>query len=215
MVKTWTIYRHISPSDKVYIGITSHKDINKRWRNGTNYNSCILFQRAIDKHGWDNIKHEVLFTNLTEKRAKNLEVDLIRHYKNLGISYNITDGGDGALGRFPSIKTRKLLSKASKNRVYPPLSTEVKLKISISHSKFNKDSIYQSKEFRDKIKSIVSVRASRVSQFTIDGVFLASYNSANEAQVDTGVDRGSILRCCKGKVNKAGGYIWKYKEDLL
>lgn len=39
-----------------------------------------------------------LFTNVEEERAKRLEIELIRHYKGLGISYNLTNGGDGTNG---------------------------------------------------------------------------------------------------------------------
>jgi group I intron endonuclease len=213
MTKAWTIYRHKSPSGKIYIGITSRL-AEKRWRHGTNYHNCILFQRAIDRYGWDNIKHEILFTNLEESRAKSLEIDLIRHYKNLGISYNVTNGGDGALGRTPTDSTRRLLSMKGKLRVYKPLSIETRRKMSEArYAKFSKDSIYQTTEFRNKMAQIVSIRASKVTQLSINGESIASYNSAMEAQLSTGIDRGSILRCCKGKVRKAGGYIWKYKED--
>lgn len=33
-----------------------------------------------------------------EERAKRLKIELIRHYKGLGISYNLTNGGDGTNG---------------------------------------------------------------------------------------------------------------------
>lgn len=92
-MKRWILYRHTSPLGKVYIGITSQNNVKIRWCRG-----CPYFFHAILKYGWDNIKHEVLFANLEEDRAKNLEKELIRHYKNLNISYNITDGGDGTLG---------------------------------------------------------------------------------------------------------------------
>ena len=56
------LYRHTSPSGKVYIGIT--RDVNIRWSNKgyryLTYNS--IFGKAILKYGWDNIKHEILFT---------------------------------------------------------------------------------------------------------------------------------------------------------
>lgn len=52
----------------------------------------------------------------------------------------------------------------------------------------------------------------KVLQLTLDGVPLASYNSANEAEKVTGISRGSILRCCKGKVKRAGNFIWRYKN---
>lgn len=42
MTKIWTVYRHISPSGKVYIGITS-KPIEKRWNKGKGYINCKSF----------------------------------------------------------------------------------------------------------------------------------------------------------------------------
>lgn len=116
--KKWLLYRHTSPSGKVYIGITS-RDVNKRWSNGFGYKLCKLFFRAILKYGWDNIKHEILFTNLEESRAKILEIELIRHYKSLGISYNITNGGDGMSGYTPTEETLMKIRKSLKGRTSP------------------------------------------------------------------------------------------------
>lgn len=96
-MEKWIVYRHVSPSKKVYIGITC-QTTSKRWKNGLGYFSSPYFFSAIVKYGWINIKHEVLFEGLPEKRAKDLEISLIRHYKNLGISYNVTDGGEGVVG---------------------------------------------------------------------------------------------------------------------
>ena len=93
----WTIYEHISPSGNIYIGITS-QDIKNRWKYGTGYKGNQIFYKAIKKYGWDNIIHRIIATNLGEMTAKNMEKDLIAFNKAKGISYNITDGGDGALG---------------------------------------------------------------------------------------------------------------------
>ena len=60
------------------------------------------------KYGWENIKHEVLFSNLTKERAKNLEIELIRHYRLLGISLNVTEGGEGTTGIIPWNYKKKL-----------------------------------------------------------------------------------------------------------
>ena len=48
---SYTVYKHTSPSGKVYIGITSI-DVVRRWANGKNYVNCICFNRAIQKYGW-------------------------------------------------------------------------------------------------------------------------------------------------------------------
>lgn len=114
----WTVYRHISPSRKVYIGITSRNPAY-RWNNGNGYLNArkSIFKSSILKYGWDNFKHEILFTNLVEEKAKSLEIELIRHYKSLGISLNNTDGGEGTKGLVPWNKGIKLpYAKSNKLR---------------------------------------------------------------------------------------------------
>lgn len=92
----WLVYRHTSPSGKVYIGITSKEDPKERWGAGGHlYKHNSLFWNAIQKYGWDNIEHEILCENMEEEDAKEMEIALIAQYKSEGISYNITDGGDG------------------------------------------------------------------------------------------------------------------------
>lgn len=93
---TWCVYKHTSPSGKVYIGITHYADPTKRWgKNGNYYSKRSVFYKAIKKYGQDNIIHEILYSNLSESKAKKLEVKLIAFYKKQGISYNMTIGGDG------------------------------------------------------------------------------------------------------------------------
>lgn len=95
---TYIVYKHTSPSGKVYIGITKHKNPEKRWgKNGGGYVGS-YFYHAIEKYGWDNIKHEILFSKLSKEEACKKEINLISYYKSLNISYNIADGGDGVHG---------------------------------------------------------------------------------------------------------------------
>lgn len=49
-----------------------------------------------------------------------------------------------------------------------------------------------------------------ITEFTLEGEYLRSFSSANEAEKFTSVSRGAILRCCKGKVKRAGNFIWRY-----
>lgn len=37
------------------------------------------------------------------------------------------------------------------------------------------------------------------------------FNSIKEAAIQTGVFQQNIVACCKGRVNKAGGYKWQYQ----
>lgn len=107
MNKFYTVYMHISPSNKKYIGITS-QSIKKRWQNGYGYKTNIYFWRAIQKYGWNNIKHIILFENLTQEEAKSKEIELIKQYNSLQPNgYNLTKGGDNVSEKIHSEETRK------------------------------------------------------------------------------------------------------------
>ena len=49
--RTWIVYEHISPSGKIYVGITSQR-VKVRWQNGRGYIHCKVFYRSILKYGW-------------------------------------------------------------------------------------------------------------------------------------------------------------------
>lgn len=202
-MKSYSLYRHTSPSGKVYIGITTQIPEN-RWYNGKGYKRHTYFFNAILKYGWDNIKHEVLFTGLDELTAKSLEIDLIRHYKNLDISYNITDGGDGYLGYKPSEETKRIWSKQRKGRT---LSKEWRSKIasSLKGRIFPKEQILHGAEAA-KIKC-----SKAVLQFSKIGDFMAEYKSIREAAAINNLCAGDITKCCKGRQHSCGGFIWRYK----
>ena len=42
------------------------------------------------------------------------------------------------------------------------------------------------------------------------GELIATFPSIMEAERVTGIDQGSISKCCLGKYKSAGGYIWRY-----
>ena len=130
----WTVYEHITPSGKRYIGITSKKPEN-RWKGGSHYKKGSAFRGAIDKYGWNDIQHNILFDDLTETEAKWLENYLICYYRTyVGFNdckgYNMTLGGEGSLGYVPNEETRKKLSIVHKGK---PFSEEHKRKIGESH----------------------------------------------------------------------------------
>lgn len=48
-MNNYTVYMHIAPNNKIYIGITSKKP-KYRWNNGTGYINNDYFTRAIKKY---------------------------------------------------------------------------------------------------------------------------------------------------------------------
>ena len=110
----YIVYKHTTPNNKVYIGITKKKP-NDRWASGFGYEHQIYFFRAIVKYGWDNIKHEILYSNLTEEEAKTIEIRLIKEYNSTDINcgYNIDLGGN--LHKL-SKEARNKISEAKRNK---------------------------------------------------------------------------------------------------
>lgn len=118
MEKMYKIYMHKSPSGNVYIGQTK-TSTNRRWQNGNGYKSCYVFNRAIQKYGWDNFEHKILYKGLSQIEANIIEEDLIYYYKSIGKSYNIKDGTT------LSIDMCNKISKTSKGKHRSP-NTEFK-----------------------------------------------------------------------------------------
>ena len=98
-IRDFTVYVHITPNNKLYIGITSLK-VEDRWNAGYGYSNCKLFWRAIQKYGWDNIQHIILIENLSHDIACECEKYLIAKYQtnNPKYGYNLTNGGEGIIG---------------------------------------------------------------------------------------------------------------------
>lgn len=118
-MEEYSLYAHICPNGKKYIGITS-MPVEKRWRNGNGYQNNKHFTSAINKYGWDNIKHEIWRDHLTEDEAKRLEIQYISMFKtnNRKYGYNVTEGGEGVLGYRFSEESKKKLSEKHKGHKF-------------------------------------------------------------------------------------------------
>ena len=141
--KIYKVYKHTLPkevsgkeNDMVYIGITCQEKVYYRWgRNGIKYKSSTYFYNAIQKYGWDNFHHEVLFDGLTKEEANRKEVELIYEYDSANKlkGYNMELGGNGQ-GKH-SLETRAKISQAKKGYKF---SEESKQKMSDSQRALNR-----------------------------------------------------------------------------
>lgn len=119
MENTYSVYMHICPNGKKYIGITS-KPVEERWDNGNGYPNNKHFTRAIKKYGWNNIQHKVIHEGLTADEAKMYEKRYIAMYKanNAKYGYNKTDGGEGVLGYKFSEESKAIMSVKRKGHKF-------------------------------------------------------------------------------------------------
>ena len=142
----YKVYKHIFPNNKVYIGITK-QSLTRRWQEGLGYKRQLFVFNAIKKYGWGNVKHEIIFKNLSKKDAEQKEKELIKFYKsnNRQYGYNIENGGNvnkvsdvtkekirkANIGKKMSDYTKQQLLKANIGKT---LSEETKEKLRIANT---------------------------------------------------------------------------------
>ena len=56
-------------------------------------------------------------------------------------------------------------------------------------------------------------RGIKVIQYSLNGDYIAEYDSANQASLITGIDHWSICACCRKDYKHAGNYQWRYIDD--
>lgn len=201
MDKNYKVYIHIFPNNKKYIGITMNIP-NYRWNNGNGYNRQKIMKNAIKKYGWENIKHKILFTNLTKEEAEQKEIELIAFYKSnqRKYGYNIENGGN-CVGKM-SEETKKKISKSNigkntgiKNGMY---GKHPKGEFKKGNIPYNKGKKMPIEERRKRSKPVLCVETGII------------YYSAREANDKTGISYKSISSVCNKKRKTTGGYHWEF-----
>ncbi len=215
--KNYKVYKHTNLlNKKVYIGITC-QDVNRRWNNGKGYNNNPHFLFAIQKYGWNNFEHVVLFDKLTKEQAEEKESELIQYYNstNPEYGYNIKNGGFHPGSMPDSIKEKIGKSNLGKKRTNEAkekmrkkalqMTDEHKRKMSearIGVKPWNTGVVF-SEEEKDKIKgnTYIPVRCIELQKI---------FKSISYASRELDIPAGNITKVCRGERHTAGGYHWEY-----
>ena len=179
----YSVYVHTFPNGKRYVGITCQKP-ERRWKNGHAYQNQRYVWNAINKYGWHNIKHDVLYSGLSKFEACSIEQKLISDWKTTDrkYGYNLSIGGE-----------------CGKSGVH--LSEETRRKMSESHKGINTWA-------KGKKKTEEQIKKMCIHVMCVEtGVI---YYGGSEAHRKTGINQGRITQCCKGKRKSAGGFHWQY-----
>lgn len=223
LMNNYCVYKHIFPNNKVYIGITSQKP-ERRWNNGRGYRKSTRIYNAIQKYKWENVKHEIIYYNLSPEEAEQKEIELIKKHKSYDdkFGYNLEQGGN--LNKKISLETRKKLSEKTKGKNNP------------MYGKSARKGQHWSKEHKEMLSKIMNSpqvhkklsNASKGKNNAMYGVRLPEYilekkrkktlcietniiyNSLTEASQKTGINISCISDCCRCNQKTAGGYHWKY-----
>ena len=92
MENNYSVYQHVTPDGMYYFGQT--QNVKKRWsNNGAGYKGTALYP-YIEKFGWDNIQHIVLFRDQTKENALWIENFLIETAREDGVCINKNRSGN-------------------------------------------------------------------------------------------------------------------------
>lgn len=229
MSNNYCVYKHTSPSGKIYIGLTSNAP-EKRWKNGKGYKLCTAFNRAIEKYGWDNIAHEIVFSSLSKEQAEEKEKELILLYdsNNPEHGYNLTSGGENYI---PNKEWRERLSQS--NKAYYINHPEAREKISRSQigrkakrstrdkmSASRKAYIANHPEAREMCRN--NFKGKKRSEENREKLRIANrkpikcmetgevFNSVQSAAAFAGVCRTAVSNYLGGKSKSCGNYHFEY-----
>ena len=130
----YTVYKHTAPNGKVYIGITC-QTLEERWKDGRGYKGQV-FYKAIQKYGWENIKHEKICECSKKDDAEKVEIILIKHYKSnqKQYGYNVSNGGN--VGGKHSEETKRKIGAKHKGKI---VSEETKMLMRLHHHDVSKE----------------------------------------------------------------------------
>lgn len=225
MENNYTVYKHTTPSGKVYIGITSRK-AEERWLNGRGYRRNNHFWHAIQKYGWENIGHEILAEGLSREEAGRVEQMYVALFESSDQEkgYNLTTGGEK--GAKHTIESRRKLSESKKGKRYNigvPFSEERKRHMSENHAdvRGEKNPMYGKRWTPEEIAKRQAHRtytrggdhpsARPILQLNKDGDLVKRWGSISEAAEV--FSRTSIKDCLRGKYKQHRGYLWRYEDE--
>ena len=241
--RKYLVYKHTSPSGKVYIGMTK-QTAEGRWKNGLGYQSSPHFWNAIQKYGWENFTHEVLCQELSVDDACELEKKLISEYNAMDRRFGYNERSGGQIGAVFNDAVREKISESQKRfyKEHPEAALKIAERVrGFRHTEETRQKMSKIKtgthfihtdEWNQKIGEANKARinsdenlyrkicehcrangakaAKPVEQLDLLGNVIARYESAHEAERQTGIRNGNISLCCNGKGKTASGYGWRY-----
>lgn len=222
---------------KKYVGQTN-RSLKRRanGNHGTGYKGCTVFWNAIQKYGWENFEAEILYDNLTQEEANELEIKTIKELNTLddNYGYNMCIGGDGAsnanlmlpvvqfdlnfhyIARYNSLHDAERNANIDKSHI----SSNCKHKTRQAGGYiwlFEEDYLsgnYNKEELLAWVyEEFEHPNAKSVVQCDIQMNYLATYKNISFASKTTGIHRNCINDNCTGRLKTSGNYIWMYEDE--
>ncbi len=214
--------------------------VNHRYEARRNKIDCAIYRamRKYGTENFEAIEVEKVTANtkgeLSDKLDE-LEMHYIAHFKPV---YNSAPGGIGRTGvswtEERREKFRELMSGENNPNFGKEMSEETRQKLSdalkgrvISEESRKKRSetmkgVPKTEETRIKMREAASKRTNKmptgkehhnsksIAQYDLEGNLINTFESIHQAAKELSIQPNGICLCCKGKLKKSGGYVFRY-----
>lgn len=163
-------------------------NLSNYWKN--RYNNGYINPRKGTKHSIETIE-KIKLSNIGKKRSQ-------QTCDNIGKSKK---------GMVHSDKTKLKMSKVRTGHI---TTAETRLKIKLANT--GKKATLESRQKMSNIK--IGKRTKKVIQIK-DDIIINVFDSIKQATLKTNINNGHISSCCNNKRKTAGGFSWKYYDEVI
>lgn len=206
--RSYCVYKHISPSGKIYIGMTCQPPEN-RWMNGHGYAGNDYFSKAIQKYGWGAFNHEIVCSNLSKEQAEQLEVKLIAKYKS-NQRANRSGTNHPMYGTHLSKVARKHLSDINTGTNHPQFGTHRSYETKRKISEAQKGKIIpaeQRKKISKSLKGNIPPNRRTIRCVETGKVFPSLAEACEKNHIT------NIWKALNDSTRTAAGFHWEYVRE--
>ena len=175
----------------------------------------VPFHRAIRKYGIESFDATILKENIPLCLLSFYEdyyADKYDVYANHGKGYNVAKcGGGGNLIKGKTEEEKKEIRQKRSNTWNNKTEEEMdELRQKQSELKKGKNHpMYGVHRYGKN-----APHTKRVVQYDKQGNLIKIWDYAKQATEELGINHGNIIQCCKGRLKSAGGFVWKYAEEV-
>ena len=226
----YTIYKLIDPvsNDIRYIGLTFNtlkQRLGSHLRESSKSHKC-NWVKKLKSQGLKPIIESIEDNISSYDECCLREIYYIDYYRSIGCDLTNSASG-GNKNKKMSEETKRKMSESAKNRNFKLAHTDkMKEHFSIkSKERFQKEEEREklrisNKRYEDsktedqKLNDILIQKCKGIIQYDKDMNYINEYPSIRDAERKTNIVRSNIMKCCKGKYKSAGGFIWRYKNEI-
>lgn len=169
------------------------------------------FHNALKKYEASVFKWDVLEYDVPEEKLDEREVFNIAKYDSHEKGYNDTRGGGSCDSKLSDEDIQKMIDMVKRGFNFTDIArffdcSTTTIADTLKAHGLSADDIEKNR-VSHSVKSVYKICPST-------NKILSDYDSCADASKSTGVNVSSITKCCRGEYVRAGGFHWRFKDNI-